>query len=297
MTGQGNLAGEQVDGTTLPHRNHVALAPPNMVGVEHKGISDKSQFTDYAHTQKPPIDAYCYGDNTSTLMTFTPEQFNEIMTKTSYNNVSSRESSEGTEHHLKGGKLPHFHHTPTTTTGLDVDDWLRMAEDCMKLERVRPQDMVLWTTTHLGGSAATWWRGVRAKKETWTWEEFVYAITSAFVSPIRAMKAQDEIRTIKQGNRSLGAYVAHFRNLEAKLTDMSDADKIANFLEGLARADLREFIGLEMMRGVWTYQNIISMTEYYGSAEKFRGGSSQRGRGNYISQRGRRPLGRGGLPG
>ena len=282
---QEGVVEEQVDGITLPHVRHAAVAPPSMAGAGVSGIVKKqAHFKPDFSAENAPANFVSNGQSAApTLVAMTSEQFNTLLTRKS-------EGKAVSERHIKGAKLPLFSQTPTTNTGLDVEDWLRMAEDTIKLEKIQEDDKVLWVTTHLSGAAKRWWLNVSKSTpaEQWGWYAFVSEMKKQFVSPLRNSFARRELRNIKQGNRSMTAYAQHFRNLVNRVDDMSEADKMENFMDGMANGELRQFLGVKVMENTaWNCEELVRMAEWYSGADKYASyPSAQRGRGGMQGDRG-----------
>ena len=158
---QNLAAGGPQEGTTLPQARHIAPAPPNVSGARFGGINTSHP---HAETQTHSTNTQNFIENysqnlsqnrgTTGMIVMTPEQLSSLIRDAAAKVPTpiSEVSRGGDKRVTKGAKLPLFYGSSTSLTALDVVDWIQIAEDNMKLERVAQDDKVLYAASFLAGA-------------------------------------------------------------------------------------------------------------------------------------------------
>ncbi|KAG9453755.1 hypothetical protein H6P81_006659 [Aristolochia fimbriata] len=92
-------------------------------------------------------------------------------------------------------------------------------------------------TLYLSGDALLWWRRHTLEEGTGapsiqTWKEFKAELRKRFYPANVEHEARKKLRSLKQGGR-IREYISQFTSLMLCISDMSDADRLFSFLDGL----------------------------------------------------------------
>jgi hypothetical protein len=129
--------------------------------------------------------------------------------------------------------------------------WYQFASDAEALR---------WATTYLRGAARDWWQTLAQKPTDYV--SFGTALRKRFQPVTTAETARAKMRKLTQGSSHINTYVAQFRRLTLAVPDMSEADKLFNFLTGV-----RPSIAAQIrMLGVATLNDAIVSATRIGSA-------------------------------
>ena len=116
----------------------------------------------------------------------------------------------------------------------NIRTWLYQYEQCMLINQV---DKSMWTQLagiHLTGGASTWFTSVYSLKDTSNvpWDSFKKKISTAYEPQEYSLVLRGKVQSLKQGN-NIDTYVNEMRLLLAQINDMTETDKIENFINGL----------------------------------------------------------------
>lgn len=128
---------------------------------------------------------------------------------------------------------------PSLFTGAvkaNVESWLFEVEQYLVAYGVSVDSQrVAFASGHFKGLALQWWQNhcIQHPGLTITWEQFKSEVRTRF-QPIEASRtARVNLRALKQDRRSVAEYCSVFYEQLQLIHDMSEADKIENFLYGL----------------------------------------------------------------
>jgi hypothetical protein len=141
--------------------------------------------------------------------------------------------------HIKLAKPNHYNGALST----NVDTWLFEMEQYLAGSFVNDDAArITIASTYLRDLASTWWYQIcqveRAPPTTWV--EFKEALKSRFQPIAAARTARANLRNLKQGGKSVAEYCNAFYKQVQLISDMSEADKIDNFVSGLNSVIARE---------------------------------------------------------
>lgn len=121
-----------------------------------------------------------------------------------------------------------------------VEAWLHTVEKYCELTRLNDQERVLFASTLLRDSAATWWRHLEKSIDENTgeaeapkdWSDFKDSFRKEFRPSNATQMARQRLEKLKQHN-SIRDYIIEFRNIMLDLPDMFEDDAIHQFIQGL----------------------------------------------------------------
>ena len=118
-----------------------------------------------------------------------------------------------------------------------ADDWLRAVNRNLETVGCTDAERVRFASHLLEGPAAAWWDNylVTYPIATITWPQFQDAFRAAHVSAGAMSLKKKEFRSLRQGGRTVNAYVEEFNNLARYAPNdvNTDAARQEKFLEGL----------------------------------------------------------------
>ena len=129
----------------------------------------------------------------------------------------------------------------------ELENFLWDMEQYFKAAHIPDREKITITSMYLSGDAKLWWRTqmsgeTRAgKPQIEDWETLKKELKDQFLPCNTAWIAREALKKLRQTN-SVREYVREFSSLMLDIKDMSDADKLFNFLSGLqawAHAELR----------------------------------------------------------
>ena len=130
------------------------------------------------------------------------------------------------------------------TVGQEVDTWIRNLNVQYKFHGPREfpdaQARIDYAVAYMEGVAADWWaqQEVHLQGAGITWEQFVEALHGRF-RPLQASAvARRRLAGLKQRG-SVSQYCSQFQAIMALIPDMSPADQVFRFIEGLQEKDVR----------------------------------------------------------
>lgn len=119
------------------------------------------------------------------------------------------------------------------TPGVEVDRFVRDIETQFRLCKVPDRDKIEWATAYFSDAAADWWAKESKVNPVASWDELVPRMHLRFRPIAAAVAARTQLRHLRQRG-GVSGYATLFNSILSHITDMSEADQIYNFLEGLA---------------------------------------------------------------
>ena len=121
-----------------------------------------------------------------------------------------------------------------------VEAWLHTVEKYCQFTRLNDQESVLFASTLLRDSAATWWRHLENSIDENTgeteapkdWIDFKDFFRKEFRPSNATQMARQRLEKLKQHN-SIRDYIIEFRNIMLDLPDMFEEDAVHQFIQGL----------------------------------------------------------------
>lgn len=121
-----------------------------------------------------------------------------------------------------------------------VEAWLHTVEKYCELTRLNDQERVLFASTLLRDSAATWWRHLEKSIDENTgeteapkdWSDFKDFFRKEFRPSNATQMARQRLEKLKQQD-SIRDYIIEFRNIMLDLPDMFEEDAVHQFIQGL----------------------------------------------------------------
>ncbi len=93
---------------------------------------------------------------------------------------------------------------------------------------------IKYAVGYFAGIALAWWTSIPAAQTPSTWDEFVTLFRSRFRPVHAAMLARQRIGKLKMGqHHTVNAYTNVFQTMLTPIVDMSDADQVHHYIEGL----------------------------------------------------------------
>ena len=118
-----------------------------------------------------------------------------------------------------------------------ADDWLRSVNKNLVTIGCSDAEKVRFAAHLLEGPAASWWDNFQITHpiEEVTWELFQEGFRTAHISTGVMSLKKREFRNLRQGNRTVAAYIEEFNNLARYAPDDVDSDtkRRERFLDGL----------------------------------------------------------------
>ena len=156
---------------------------------------------------------------------------------------------------LRDERKPRFKlKAPPVFTGaadqLDVREWLVLAKAYADSTNSQVVGFTSAVTGYLGGDALKFFlaylngvaRGVHPAVSSWA--DFERVLAGHFQRGDREKQARTNMLRLKQGKRTVAAYISLFTALEVDLPNMHESDKVAFFCAGLAEST-RAFVILQ----------------------------------------------------
>ena len=122
--------------------------------------------------------------------------------------------------------------------GFQVDDWLGELQQQFTYYGAQFSDdttRIRFAVAYLRGSALQWWD--KSDQDTGSWEAFVDALHARFrpvQAPMLARQRLDKLR--QRAGQSVNQYSNSFQTTLTPITDMSSADQVHHFINGLLPA-------------------------------------------------------------
>jgi hypothetical protein len=118
----------------------------------------------------------------------------------------------------------------------ELENFLWDMEQYFRAARIPDGERVTITTMYLSGDAKLWWRTREdddsGRPKIITWEDLRKELRDQFLPCNTAWVARDSLKKLKH-TTSVREYVKQFSSLMLDIKDMSEADKLYNFMTGL----------------------------------------------------------------
>jgi hypothetical protein len=146
--------------------------------------------------------------------------------------------------------------------GAKLDAWLDELGAAIDLFRLNGTEAVDFGASRLRGAARQWWNtlGAAGKAPLIDAAAMAAALRLRFQPITTERVAREQLRSLRQGSRSVNDYIADFQRLHALLPDMGSADALFAFESGLV-ANLAEKL---RVHGTTTLQESIAMAARVG---------------------------------
>lgn len=137
--------------------------------------------------------------------------------------------------HSSMPKLPPPPSFSGTSSGLD--SWLADLQQQFDWYGMQSEaDRLRFAAAFLRGAARDWWATMDAANRPSNWNDFAASLRRRFQPVDSATTARAKLLTITQGKAPVQEYIAAFRSLLPRVPDMSEADRLFQFLRGLRPA-------------------------------------------------------------
>jgi hypothetical protein len=146
--------------------------------------------------------------------------------------------------------------------GVKLDAWLDELGAAVDLFRLNGSEAVDFAASRLRGAARQWWNslGAAGKAPLVDAASLAGALRKRFQPITSERVAREQLRALRQGGRGVNEYIADFQRLHAQLPDMSSADALFSFENGLS-PHLAEKLRLQ---GVSTLADAIALVARVG---------------------------------
>jgi hypothetical protein len=143
--------------------------------------------------------------------------------------------------------------------------------------------MVAIAVTRLAGAPRDWFRSLVPDPHKATpgpnsimhnFDLFSSLLKSTFLPVNQSTHARAQLSRVRQ-TRDVRSYIGHFRGLCLQITDLSDAEKLSRFKEGLADVRIRQELEL---RNVATFEEAVVLAEKMAATATLAGASTPRAR-------------------
>jgi hypothetical protein len=120
----------------------------------------------------------------------------------------------------------------------DLDAWIYKMTQYMTIRRISNSEMLRRIPSFLDKLALGWYRQLQEDIEVGhkhtleSWDDFEQEIRRNFEAPNLQQEVRTKLKRLRQGD-SVRQYIFGFRSLLAKVTDMSEDDRIHYFVSGL----------------------------------------------------------------
>lgn len=133
---------------------------------------------------------------------------------------------------------------------LVVESWIYQIETYLNLLRLSNPELnitdemkIQFSSTLMKKNAASWWyMQVQGGNLPQTWDQFKNMFRSEFVPQDSVRRQRDKLRNLVQ-TKSVSLYLETFRNLVISIPDISEAEKLDKFVNGL-----KPMIRLEVLK-------------------------------------------------
>ena len=105
---------------------------------------------------------------------------------------------------------------------------------------VQDAQRIAFATALLRGAAMDWWRYTLLHQVPATWDAFSRALIAQFMPIAAERMARDQLSRLKQGDGPVRRYIFEFRRLLLRVTDLTPADALHRFVQGLKPGLARE---------------------------------------------------------
>ena len=128
--------------------------------------------------------------------------------------------------------------TFSASTEEDLDQWVLYMEFIFEAKQLQDPETIHTAATGLRKEAANWYFALQldANTKVTTWNEFKQEIAKTFGHPQAHDYYLNKIITIRQGLKTIQSYTSEFSCLAAKMSQMTDLDKMTLYIRGLRLA-------------------------------------------------------------
>ena len=126
---------------------------------------------------------------------------------------------------------------------------------------VQDAQRVAYATALLRGAAMEWWRFKLLHQPPTSWDDFSRALVSQFMPVAAERLARDRLIRLRQDG-SVQRYIADFRRLLLRVTDISNADATHRFIQGL-RPNLAREVNIRDPDSLDTAMAIAQRADHY----------------------------------
>ena len=122
----------------------------------------------------------------------------------------------------------------------DLDTWLFQVREHLQITTIPAPGHVPYAASLLRGNAALWWRETCiSHRRPATWDDFCRMLRKQFRPEDYGRRGRDELATMRQyAKESVADFVFRFRATCLKIPDLSEAEKLDQFVRALAQ-DIR----------------------------------------------------------
>jgi len=187
--------------------------------------------------------------------------------------VAAPAAAAAPAHAAHRGKIPAASNYSGSASTLD--SWLREMQQQFDWYQYAAADQVAMAAAQLRGAALDWWAGQLSAAEQTTlrasFAAFETALRGRFQPVNRAQTARLALDSLRQGAKQpVADYISAFRRLLVPVPDMSEADKVHRFVQGL-RGPVQQHL---IVQGVDTLDKAITMAARVGTLGLFAAASS-----------------------
>lgn len=181
-----------------------------------------------------------------------------------------------------GGEVPRKLRVPEPLpfTGVrsakELENFLWDMEQYFKAAHIPENERVNITSMYLSGDAKLWWRtrledaANAGKPSIETWKELQKELRDQFLPCNTAWVARDALKKLRH-TTSVREYVKQFSSLMLDIKDMSEADKLYNFMSGLqvwAQLELRRQGVRDVATAIAAADGLVDFHQERGEGEK-----------------------------
>ena len=143
-----------------------------------------------------------------------------------------------------GGRTPSHSSMPKlppppsfSGTAAELDSWLADLQQQFDWYGMQSEaDRLRFAAAFLRGAARDWWATMDAATRPRNWSDFGASLRRRFQPVDSATTARAKLLSLTQGKAAVQEYIAAFRSLLPRVPDMSEADRLFQFLRGLRPA-------------------------------------------------------------
>ena len=152
---------------------------------------------------------------------------------------AAQQAAQGAEQAAQGAhaavssRLPKIAPPPRFKGDLaSVDAFIRVLNQQGEYYRMDGEAKLQYAVAHLDGPALMWFNGLADKPASW--ESFIDKLYARFRPVDASMVARQRLGALRQGKYSVSAYANVFQTTLTPISDMSDADQVHYFIQGLS---------------------------------------------------------------
>lgn len=118
----------------------------------------------------------------------------------------------------------------------ELENFIWDVEQYFRAAHIPDGEKVNITSMYMSGDAKLWWRTRLEDKfrpEIRTWEELRQEMKDQFLPCNSAWVARESLKRLRQGTGTIREYVKQFSSIMLDIRNMSEEDKVFNFIKGL----------------------------------------------------------------